>query len=318
MPGSYKKNIPPAARSPVKPLIEPRLEDQYWWERNGTFNPGVTEYKDHVLLLYRAYDDFRISRLGMATSKDGITFTRYAHPAVDTDPNDPDERLGIEDPRITKIDDTYYIVHTSAAYHVVGSASDISGIKDFLPWRIRISMHSTTDFKRYVHHDVILPDVPAKNGCLLPVKINGTFALLYRQYKQLIITYTEDFEHWFNTQNVDWPPPEPWYSTKLGLGAPPLLTDAGYLLVYHGVDATNVYRLGLMMLDRDDPTKLLWYSEPILEPEMPYEKQGYIPNVVYCCGALIRESELWIYYGAADKVIGRAVLPLKDILNGAA
>lgn len=304
-----------AVRSPANPILEPRTDDAHWWERNGVFNPGVTEYKGQVMLLYRAYDTFRISRLGLAHSKDGVHFTRYDHPAIDTNPQDPDERLGIEDPRVTKIDDTYYIVHTAASYHVIGTASDISGVMDFVPWRVRIAMHSTKDFKRYIHHDVILPDLPAKNGCLLPEKVNGAFVFYYRQHHQLKLSFTKDFVTWFGTEEIAWPTPEPWQKAKFGVGSPPVVTEAGNLMIYHGVDGAGVYRIGLMMFDRQDPARLLWYSDPILEPEMPYEKSGFIPNVVYACGAIIRDNELWIYYGAADRVIGRAILPLEPVLQ---
>lgn len=309
------RELPQAERQPIHPIIEPRDTNQHWWERNGTFNPGVAEYKDHVMLLYRAYDEFRISRLGLAVSKDGINFQRFDHPAIDTQPADTDERLGIEDPRVTKIDDTYYIVHTAAAYHRVGTTSDISGVMDHIPWRVRVAMHSTRDFKRYVHHDVILPDVPAKNGCLLPEKLGKDFLLYYRQYQQLKCSRTADFRNWSRAQDIVWPPSLVTRASKIGIGAPPLRTRDGYLAIYHTVDDAAVYRLGLMLFNAHDPTRIEWYSAPILEPTMPYERAGYVPNVVYSCGSLIRNEELWIYYGSADRVIGRAVLPLNGTVR---
>lgn len=314
----YKKVVPQAVRQPERPVIEPRTEATFWWERNGTFNPGVTEYHNQVVLLYRAYDDFRISRLGLAHSKDGITFTRYNNPAIDTDPNDPDERLGIEDPRITKVDDTYYIIHTAASYHGIGHESDVRGVMDYIPWRVRVAMHSTTDFKKYLHWDVILPDVSAKNACLLPEKINGKFGLYYRENtdegETLKLAYSNDFHQWSEPQTVFWPKASLWQQFKFGTGSQPIATNDGFLMVYHAVDNNQIYRLGLALFDRSDPSKILWYSDPILEPVAPYEKTGYVPNVVYSCGALIRNHELWIYYGGADRVIGRAILPLADVL----
>lgn len=315
----FKRVVPQATRNPEHPVIEPRLENTFWWERNGTFNAGVTEYHDQVVLLYRAYDDFRISRLGMAHSKDGITFTRYNNPAIDTDPNDPHERLGIEDPRITNINNTYYIVHTVASYHGIGKGSDVRGIMDHIPWRVRVAMHSTTDFKHYAHWGVLLPDVSAKNSCLLPEKINGQFGLYYRENtdegETLKLTFSTDFRHWSPSQTIIWPKAEVWQQFKFGTGSQPITTPDGFLMVYHAVDNQQVYRLGLIFFDRHDPSKILWYSDSILEPTTLYEKEGYVPNVVYCCGALIRNQELWIYYGGADKVIGRAILDLSGIIN---
>lgn len=314
-----KREIPQAERIPAQPVIEPRNTDEHWWERNGTFNPGVTEYNGQVVLLYRAYDDFRISRLGLAHSKDGINFTRYDHPAIDTDPNDAHERLGIEDPRITKIGDTYYIVHTAASYHSVGAKADVTGAMDYIPWRVRVAMHTTKDFRTFIHHGVILPDVAAKNACLLPEKIHDRFAMYYRELTPkgniMKIGYTDDFGKWEKSEEVVWPELEEWQAEKVGFSSQPIITDGGLLVIYHAVDMHHTYRMGLAMFDREDPAQLVWYSpNPFLQPEMPYEKEGFIPNVVYSCGALLRNKELWVYYGAGDKVIGRAILSLGEML----
>ncbi len=305
-----------ATRSPNEPIIIPRADNLHWWERNGIFNAGVAEYKDHIMLIYRAYDDYRMSRLGLATSKDGVQFKLYDHPIIDTDPADEFERIGIEDPRVTKIDDTYYIVHTSASYKKIGEVSDVS-LNDYIPWRVRTGMHSTKDFKHFIHHGVVLPDVPAKNASLLPEKIDGAFAMLYREFvgnsEILKISFTHDFVSWFGTKDIPWPAKEDWTGLKFGLGSQPISLPQGYLIVSHGVDMKGEYRLGLMLFDKTDPSKLLWHKGPILEPEMSYEKEGFVPNVVYTCGALVRGDELWIYYGGADRVIGRAIISIQDI-----
>jgi len=314
----FKKDLPRAHRSPAHPILEPRQETKYWWEANGIFNAGVADYRGRVVLLYRAYDQFRISRLGYAESEDGVHFTQRDLPAIDTKPDDEYERICIEDPRITQIGDTYYVVHTSASYYEVGHKADVTGVMDYMPWRVRVGLHSTKDFKKFKHHGVILNDIPAKNGMLLPEKINGQFALYYRQHidgqEFFKIAFSADLKEWGGIQEITWPHPEEWQRSKFGLGSQPIATPEGFLLVYHAVDAQQVYRLGLALFDRTDPTKMIWHSGPILEPTMPYEKEGFIPNVVYTCGALIRNEELWIYYGSADRVIGRAMLPLKDIL----
>ncbi len=305
-----------ATRSPNSPILIPRMDNIHWWERNGIFNAGVTEYKGQIVLIYRAYDDYRLSRFGLANSKDGVNFTMYDHPIIDTDPSDEYERIGIEDPRVTKIDDTYYIVHTSASYKRIGEVSDVSTV-DFIPWRVRTGMHSTKDFKSFIHHGVILHDIPSKNSVLLPEKIDGAFCLYYREFidgnEILKISFTHDFHEWFGTKIVPWPEPEVWQMRKFGLGSQPIKCTMGYLVVSHGVDLNSVYRLGLMLFDANDPSKLIWSAGPILEPEMPYEKEGFIPNVVYTCGAIIKDGELWIYYGGSDRVLGRAVMSMKDV-----
>jgi predicted GH43/DUF377 family glycosyl hydrolase len=306
-----------AIRSPHFPILVPRTDNLHWWERNGIFNAGVAEYHDQVLLIYRAYDDYRISRLGLASSKDGVDFKLYDHPIVDTNPSDEFERIGIEDPRVTQIGDTYYIVHTSASYKRIGEQSDVSK-EDYMPWRVRVGMHSTKDFKSFIHHGVILPDFHAKNASLLPEKINGKFGLYYREFTEsgevLKLAFTEDFISWGEPITIAWPQADTWEKRKFGLGSQPISIKEGFLVVSHGVDMTSAYRLGLMLFDKNDPSKLLWSTDqPILEPETPYEKEGFVPNVVYTCGAIIRNHELWIYYGGADRVMGRAILQMKDI-----
>ncbi|MBI3273699.1 MAG: hypothetical protein HYZ69_01000 [Candidatus Colwellbacteria bacterium] len=305
--------LPFASRVPDEPIIQPRQEGKYWWEKNGVFNPAAAEYGGFIFLLYRAYDTSYVSRLGLATSEDGVHFTEYDHPVVDTDPDDPYERMGIEDPRITKIEDTYYILHTSASYSRISDYMQGTGIGEDTPWRVRIGMHTTKDFKSYTHHGVILPDISAKNGVLLPKKINNKFCLLYREWIGLEsivkMSLTEDFKTWEYIKEISLPAKShTWMGFKWGLGSQPIETAKGYLTIYHGVDNDRVYRLGLLMLDKKDPSEVLWYSTPILEPVMPYEKAGFVPNVVYSCGALIKNKDLWIYYGGADRVIGRAVL----------
>lgn len=311
------RELPMAQRMPESPVIAPRTDDVHWWERNGVFNPGVAEYKENVMLLYRAYDDFFISRLGLAHSADGVQFKQYDSPAIDTDPSDPDERLGIEDPRITNIDGTYYIVHTVASYHRIGEGADVRGMKDYIPWRVRVAMHATQDFHSYTHWGVILPEISAKNASLLPEKMNGMFGLYYRENSDegetLKLAYTKDFKEWTDPKIISWPKGDAWQSFKWGTGSQAIATKDGFLMVYHAVDDKQIYRLGLVMFDRNDPSRILWYSNAILEPAMDYEKEGYVPNVVYTCGALIRNNELWIYYGAADRLIGRAVFPLAAI-----
>lgn len=314
-----KKDVPVATRVPDYPILEPRQDNQHWWERNGLFNAGVTEFKEQIFLIYRAYDDFHISRLGLAHSRDGVAFKLYDSPLIDTDPTDPYERMGIEDPRVTKIDDTYYILHTSASYHRIGQSPDVSGTMNYIPWRVRVGMHTTRDFRHFKHWGVLLTDIPAKNACLLPEKIDGQFGMYYREHsatgESIKLSMTADFKHWSTPVDIAWPQTETWFSKKVGLGSQPMVVNDGFLVVYHGVDQHDVYRLGLALFDRHDPSRLLWYSNPILEPEMPYEKTGFVAHVVYCCGAILRGTELWIYYGAADRVIGRAVVSLQNVVE---
>lgn len=306
-----------AIRSPERPVLEPRQGERHWWEKLGVFNPGVAEYQGKVILLYRAYDNFRLSRLGYAESGDGVDFEQRDTPAIDAHPDDAFERMGIEDPRITQIGSTYYIIHTSASYHRAGQPSDVDSRTDTVPWRIRIGMHTTEDFNKFKHWGVILPDIPAKNACLLPATKHDGFGLYYREHtaqgEVVKLAYTKDFLHWHDTIEIPWPNPQSWQSRKFGLGSPPLITPYGWIMITHAIDDSGVYRLGLAQVDPNSPERITWETKSILQPDTPYEKEGYIPNVVYTCGALWREQEqeIWIYYGAADRVIGRAILPFR-------
>lgn len=313
--------IPPAQRSPLGPLLEPRQGEQYWWESHGVFNPGVAEYQGSTLLLYRAYDSSYRSRLGLAESQDGVTFVRDVHPVIDINAADPLELLGLEDPRITQIGDIYYILHTAASHYQNNQTSDVIGVGETIPWKVRVAMHTTKDFRSFVHASAILPEIPAKNACLLPLRDHDGMFGLYLRVRQgsrevLQFARTPDFKQWHDMRDVIWPKIEPWQTYKIGFGSQPIEVTEGFLMVYHAVDEHRVYRLGLMLCDRDDPSRILWSSSnPILEPTMVYERQGYVPNVVFCCGAIRREDELWIYYGGADRVIGRAILSLKGIVT---
>ena len=110
-------------------------------------------------------------------------------------------------------------------------------------------------------------------------------------------------------------PTYPWEARKIGAGPPPIKTEEGWLLIYHGVDERSVYRAGLALLDLDDPTRVIArLPEPILAPEMPYEREGDIPNVVFPTGAVVRDGVLYVYYGAADKVCALATAPVSDLL----
>ncbi|NLC59630.1 MAG: glycosidase [Armatimonadetes bacterium] len=302
-------------RARENPLLAPRTEAVHWWEKHGVFNAAAAEYQGKIVLLYRAVDPLMISRLGLASSEDGVTFERLDLPVVDADPNEPFERMGVEDPRMTPIEGTYYVVYTAASLHRIGEdVPDLAGISADIPWRVRVALMSTTDFKEFTRHGIILPDVTAKNAMLFPGKLNGRYVLHYRHGITPMVAYSDDLLHWVDHQQIAWPNPEPWEALKVGGGAPPLETEKGWLMVYHAVDANRVYRLGLALFDREDPSRLVKRVGPIMEPEEPYERQGYVPNVVFTCGLVQRGDEVLIYYGGADYVIGLARMSLSEAL----
>jgi predicted GH43/DUF377 family glycosyl hydrolase len=172
------------------------------------------------------------------------------------------------------------------------------------------------------------PDHDDKDGVIFPERINGRIAMLHRLKSKVQIAYFEDFESLADSQKFwngyvkhfdDYEVMRsefPWERRKVGVGPPPIKTDLGWLMIYHGVSIESIYRAGAALLDLNDPSKVLARTkEPILEPEMEFEKHGTVPNVVFPCGTVVRDGRLWVYYGGADKVCCVASAPLDEFLD---
>ena len=180
-----------------------------------------------------------------------------------------------------------------------------------------ISVENITSMKwLWSKHRLLLPpmiSIHNRNAAYFPRKINGRYALLHRPMmmtENIWISFSYDLIHWYDHRVLLTPREGYWDDAKIGIAGPPLEIRDGWLLIYHGVEArTWTYRLGFVILDRENPTKVIYRcEEPILEPEEEYEKVGESPNVVFSCGGFINNnSELVLYYGAADKVIGVAI-----------
>lgn len=271
--------------------------------------------EDEVYLIYRAMGkDNVFSRLGLATSRDGIRFTRRNNPLY-YGQGHPDESLGIEDPRVVKIDDTYYLTYTAVSEDLGAEVNP--NWKEKIAKKPRIGLSTTKDFKTFVDHDVIIPNLSGKNSSLFPKKMNGYYWLLYREgLGKTFFVRSENVNSWHGGSPVFEERPGYWDCVRTGIGSPPIETEKGWLLFYHGVDESNTYRLGIMFLDYDDPTRIIYRCpEPILEPETDYEKHGYIENVVFTCGAVEKDGQYFVYYGAADQVIGLATIEKKSVLG---
>ena len=243
-----------------------------------------------------------ISHLRIARSKNGIDFGIDKKPAIF--PENVYDRYGIEDPRITYIDGKYYINYSAV--------SDITGIT--------ISLASTTDFVRFKNHGVIfLPD--NKNGAIFPEKINGKYYALNRPSpvygsRDIWISESPDLICWGNHKRLMGSRKEYWDEAGIGAGAVPIKIKEGWLEIYHGSSKSFRYCLGAVLLDINEPRKIISRSEePLMEPEMDYELKGFFENVVFSCGALYEENKVKIYYGAADTSIAYAEIDLDDILD---
>lgn len=294
-----------AVRHSGNPLLVPT---DNWWETSAVFNCAVAEKHGTVHMLYRAVGMDNISRFGYAWSSDGLSFERLNIPVYEPPGGDEFERLGCEDPRITEIDGTFYVVYTGASiYPAAEMRPPTFGVGP--PWRCRVSMISTTDFKDYTRHGVILPEFDDKDAVLFPEKINGQYVMYHRIWPDMWISYSEDLIHWHDHKLLMKPAPGEWDSDRIGAGAPPIKTERGWLNFYHGTDHNRCYRLGVFLSDLTDPSKIIGRSaEPIMDPEEAFECIGCVPNVVFTCGVIDRVDQYLIYYGGADSAIGVATL----------
>ena len=290
------------------PIITPRQGHD--WEVGGTFNPGAVADGGVVHLLYRAVDSDRISRLAYARTPNGTEIDfRSSDPVLV--PSGEWEEFGCEDPRMTDFGGTFYITYT--AYSRRGP---------------RIALASTKDFQTFEKYGLVGPNRNDKDCVIFPERINGRIAILHRLMSRVQIAYFEDFhslveseEYWKDyVGHVDdyeiIRSTFPWEKKKVGAGPPPIKTNLGWLVIYHGVSIESIYRAGAILLDLDNPSKVLARTkEPILEPKMEFEKYGFVPNVVFPDGAVVLDGVLMVYYGGADKVCCVARVPLDEFLD---
>ena len=280
------------------------------WEDDGTFNPAAVATGNTIHLLYRAMDANRLSRLGYAQSQNGTDISfRSAHPVLEGSADW--EEFGCEDPRLTLLDGAYYV--TYAAFSRRGP---------------RIALASTKDFMHFEKHGLVGPDRDDKDCVLFPGRVNGKVAMLHRLDSKVQIAYFDNLDTVIDSQEF-WReyvahfddfeiigPKYSWEEWKVGVGPPPIKTDRGWLVIYHGVNAQRIYRVGALLLDLDEPAKILARTrKPILEPEMEFEKRGLVPNVVFPEGAVIRDGDLLTYYGGADRVSCVAKAQIDDFLD---
>ncbi|MEN6519926.1 MAG: glycoside hydrolase family 130 protein [Armatimonadota bacterium] len=243
-----------------------------------------------------------ISHLRLARSRDGRHFTVEEHPALC--PDKAAEAYGLEDPRITKIDDTYYIVYKSVA-----------------PNGITQSLATTKDFVTYEKRGLIFPP-ENMDAMIFPEKINGRYAAIHRPVPRMIgepnmwVSYSHDLIHWGDHKFMAGVMPGGWEGGRIGGGAIPFMTERGWLEIYHGATACHRYCLGAMLMEADRPERVIARTmQPIMEPEADYEVKGFVPNVVFTCGALVDGDRVTIYYGGADTVIAGAEMSVRDILR---
>lgn len=268
-------------------------------------NAAVIKHADEYIMLFRSHLRTGRSIIGLARSMDGFKFVAdpkpFLTPATEGRFSEYEE-FGVEDPRVTKVDDDYLI--TYSAYSNSGVRVALAKTRDFVDIE-RVSLITQADYRNVV---------------IFPEKFNGLYARLDRPHSEISpwsiwITFSPDLVYWGESQLVMKPEPYHWDEMKIGPGAPPIKTEKGWLSIYHGVFKTmdgSVYRLGVALHDLNDPTKMIGVCDSwILQPEDPWEITGYVHNVVFSCAAVPEpDGTVKIYWGGADTVmcVGEAIL----------
>jgi len=358
-----KTFMPPIfKRHPANPIITPGL---YPWRLAAVFNPAAIVHNSRVHLFERAAGGLRpfICSIGALVSDDGVHFTHVADQPVLTPAMCGSQHGSVQDPRVVKIDDTFYMTFAYRPYawssHPTGvgvpeshetdfpnvqraapdagnSANVTGGRPDNLT---RSGIATSADLLHWSFHSFVSPaNIDDRNGILFPEKIGGRFAILRRplhyvgpKYNtpgpSIWLSFSSDLQTWSDPTLLA-RPEFPWEDNRIGGSTPPIKTPQGWLLLYHAVQSLTtspylprqnavIYRLGAMLLDLQDPTRILARSSmPIMQPETYYEKTGlYIPNVIFPTGAVIFDSVVHMYYGCCDTSIALATCPLQDILD---
>jgi len=302
-------------RSKVNPILVP--DESNWWESKAVFNCSVLNDGKTIHMLYRAigeYDNY-VSRIGYASSNDGLSFTRRKEVAIC--PEVDYESYGMEDPRLMTIEEETYVTYVVLSNYVKNNPS------------ISTALAKTDNFSHYERLGIItIPGSEDKDVVLFRKFREGasSYMMLHRpstwvgaQYKidrpSIWIAEGDSITN-YKKHSPLVKPEQSWEELKIGVGVPPIRTKKGWLVIYHGVSLDHVYSAGAFLLDITEPRKILGRTKaPLLTPEEDYEIKGDVNNVVFPTGACILDNKLFVYYGAADKVCCVATVELQEILD---
>ena len=316
-------------------------KDGHAWESRAVFNPAAIVIDSTTHLLYRAEGSAGLSVIGYGKSHNGVTFDRLPDPiyvprmdfeGVNVNPDIlktmrritfksgyrhyPEGRMydwhGVEDPRITEMEGRIYMIYAAFdGYHYARPAITSIDKQDFLDntWNWTTPQVMTKQVHQW--------SMGNKSVVLHPKKVNGKYMLYQRMWPHIPIDYVDDLEFgpgkkYLNEVDRIEARGDSWDSHKIGVAAPPLEIDEGWLLIYQGSGSQDKrYKVGAMILDKDNPAKVLYRSTyPILAPTEWYEG-----GIAYVCGAVIRDDILYIYYGGNDKYVCTASAPLGEFIE---
>jgi len=303
---SHKVN-PIVKRYRNNPIL---TKDNVPYEVVTVHNAGVVKHKGKYIMLFRSHLRNGRSIIGIAHSENGYDFEVHPEPFLVPSTEgifSEYEEYGVEDPRITCIDEEYLIIYSAYSRHGV-----------------RVALAKTRNFET-LERIALITQADYRNVVIFPERFNGRYARLDRPHSEISpwsiwISYSPDLIHWGDSKILIKPMTYHWDEMKIGPGSTPIKTPKGWLNIFHGVFPTmdgSVYRLGVALHDLHDPSRILGVADEwILQPEDPWEITGYVHNVVFTCGAVDdKDGTLKIYWGGADTVMCVGTAYIDDLIN---
>jgi predicted GH43/DUF377 family glycosyl hydrolase len=298
-------------RHPDNPIL---TSGDWPYPAHAVFNAGACQIGDETILLVRVEDRRGLSHLTVARSNDGVSNWQIdSSPSFQPDPEHHSEEVwGVEDPRLTWVEDRKEWIIAYTAYSPSGPM---------------VSLARTKDFTSFARLGPVMPPED-KDAALFPRRFGNRYAMIHRPVStgssgaHIWLSFSPDLVHWgdhhilLHARRGAW-----WDANKIGLSPPPLETAEGWLLLYHGVRHTAggcLYRLGLALLDLEDPRRVLRRSDEwMFAPELPYERHGDVSDVVFPCGWILDKATgvIRIYYGGADTCIALATAHVSELLE---
>lgn len=314
------------------------------FEKKAVLNPSCIENHNCIHMFYRAVNPQDVSSIGYCQIKNNKVIKKLNQPLLSPEYNY--EKQGLEDPRITKIGKTFYLFYTAYdgqnALIAYATSSDLKQFKKKGLISPKITYDEAEDIfrshvdKRYRYfekitmeregHDVLLWE---KDACLFPKKFNGSFALIHRILPGIQVVYFKKFsdltyDFWRQylkrlDHHIILNPERGFENRNIGAGCPPIETPLGWLLIFHSVEDTGlkkIYHASAALLDLKNPQKILGrLKEPLFSPTAIWEIEGVVNDVVFPTGAVVKNGRIYIYYGAADRVIAAKSIDLKQLLD---
>ena len=280
------------------PVLSPNTENDF--ESVNTYNACSIVHKGKIYIIYRAEDANYLSKLCMASSKDGYNFVRYKNNPI-IEPTLPEEKGGCEDPRIIKIGDTYYMTYTS-----------YTGEHPVTPETINTSLATSKDMENWKKHGIIVKGL--KSSVILSEKINGKYLMIVGG-ENIRLAWSDDLFNWKVEE-------EPILETRKGMfdsrfvetGPNPLIMEDIIVLFFNTADDKGAFNPSIVILDKKDPSKVLYRAnEPFMKPRENYETKGKVKNVIFIEGLLEFQGKYFLYYGAADRYVAVATVEKENL-----